>query len=74
MSVEESEKSLLPLVLRKSKSASAEAKRHDMENFFMANTKADAEGEKVSCVCVCCSVLQCVAVCCSIMADRKADD
>jgi len=37
---------LLPLVQRKSKSASAEAKRRDMENFFMANTKADAEGEK----------------------------
>ena len=35
--------SLLPLALKKSASASAEAKRRDMQHFFMAQTKQDAE-------------------------------
>ena len=32
--------------LRSAKSASAEAKRRDMQHFFLANAKSDAEGEK----------------------------
>jgi hypothetical protein len=34
--------SLMPMALGKATSASAEAKRRDMEHFFMAQTKQDA--------------------------------
>ena len=49
VSLPEDEKrgSLLPLALKKSSSASAEAKRRDMQHFFMAQTKQDAESAHI---------------------------
>lgn len=46
MDAHKREDSLLPVSLKKSTSAAAEAKRRDMAQYFMAGSKADAEGER----------------------------